>query len=629
VIDLLQAAAALAVVYASGYVTGALLVAPATDRTSLSLALVRLVSGLLLSSIGFLLSLVLSLPWATGPIGLITLAAVIHRRAALALPRPALTFTPDGALAALAAALVVAPVFMASLRMAPGDSPPVFFNVDVPYFLEKVHALVRTDTYPPESLGVAGGRPAYHLGVHGVAALISRASGLAPHQATFLLVLPLLACASVAAAVLLWRALAPAFPAWLALPLVLTAVPSLWYPFWLIVGPALAAAVRAGSLEPLAPLFGNFEPWGVVSMTGQNLGAQFLVVAALGAIAAVPARGWRLPVFLVGTAVLFKAPTGVALAAGFALLQAVRATQMRSLRPLVPLAAAAAVFAATYGAFWILPGNPIEYRTELFPLFHLRNLQEQGRLTAFGADLAWLLLPALVLLPAAVGHGASRTLPLLFCAAAPLVVANSLRAIDLRPGRGIDYDWLQVMMPMPLLVRAFVIAIAAQAWMHVGGAARAVFVAAVLLAVVPSLVQAARYAGVLVANPAQGHEFVDNRAIAEALRAIPVEKTLVVTNDLRYPAEGYARDHRQLQIPALFGHQAFAVNYTYEEYSFSRERLALQNLLRAETWTAAIEDAALRYGWTHLLIRKDYAHPQRIPIVRIFDNDQYSVFRFQ
>ena len=628
-IDLLQAAAALAVVYASGYVTGALLVAPATATTSLSLAIVRLVSGLLLSSIGFLLSLVLSLPWATGPLVLFALAAVVYRRAALALPRPALTVTLDGAIAALTAAIVIAPIFVASLRMAPGDSPPVFFNVDVPYFLEKVHALVRTDVYPPESLGVAGGRPAYHLGVHGVAALISRASGIAPHQAAFVLVLPLLACGSVAAAVLLWRALAAALPAWLALPLVLTAIPSLWYPFWLIVQPAIAAAVRTASVEPLAPLFGNFEPWGVVSMTGQNLGAQFLVLAALGAIAAVPARGWRLPVFLVGTAVLFKAPTGVALATAFALLQVVRAAQMRSLRPLVPLAAAAAVFAATYSAFWILPGNPIEYRTELFPLFHIRNLQEQGRLAAFGLDLAWLLLPALVLLPAAVGHGASRTLPLLFCAAAPLVVANSLRAIDLRPGRGIDYDWLQVMMPMPLLVRAFVLAVAAQAWMHAGGAVRAVFVAAVLLAVAPSVMQAARYAGVLVANPAQGHEFVDNRAIAEALRAIPVEKTLIVTNDLRYPAEGYSRDHRQLQIPALFGHQAFAVNYAYEEYTFSRERLALQKLLRAEAWTGVIEDAARRYGWTHLLIRKDYAHPQRIPIARIFDNDLYSVFRFQ
>lgn len=627
-IDLLQAAAALAVVYASGYVTGSLLVAPATDRTSLSLAVVRLVSGLLLSSIGFLLSLVLSLPWATGPIGLLLLAAVVHRRAAFAPPVPPLTFTLDGALAALAAAVIVAPVFMASLRMAPGDFPPVFFNVDVPYFLEKVHALVRTDMYPPESLGVAGGRPAYHLGVHGIAALISRASGLAPHQATFLLVLPLLACGSVAAAVLLWRALAPALPAWLAMPLVLTAVPTLWYPFWLIVGPAIAGAVRAGSAGPLAPVWGNFEPWGVVSMTGQNLGSQFLVLAALGAIAAVPARGWRLPVFLVGTAVLFKAPTGVALATAFALAQVVRAAQVRGLRPLVPLAAAATVFATTYIAFWILPGTPVEYQTELFPLFHISNLQEQGRLAAFGADLAWLLLPALVLLPAAVGHGASRTLPLLFCAAAPLVVANSLRAIDLRPGRGIDYDWLQVMMPMPVLVRGFVLAVAAQAWVHAGAAVRTAFVAAVLLAVGPSVVQAARYAGVLVANPAEGHEFVDNRAIGEALRAIPVEKTLIVTNDLRYPAEGYARDHRQLQIPALFGHQAFAVNYAYEEYAFSRERLALQNLLRAETWTRAIEAAARRHGWTHLLIRKDYAHPQRIPIARIFDNDEYSVFRF-
>ena len=81
--------------------------------------------------------------------------------------------------------------------------------------------------------------------------------------------------------------------------------------------------------------------------------------------------------------------------------------------------------------------------------------------------------------------------------------------------------------------------------------------------------------------------------------------------------------------PALFGHQAFAVNYTYESYPFSRSRSGLQKLLQSEHWSGEIDEAARTYGWTHLLIRKDYVHPEVIPLERLFDSELYSVYRFR
>ena len=84
-----------------------------------------------------------------------------------------------------------------------------------------------------------------------------------------------------------------------------------------------------------------------------------------------------------------------------------------------------------------------------------------------------------------------------------------------------------------------------------------------------------------------------------------------------------------MQIPALFGHQAFAVNYVYESYSFSRSRYDLQKLLQSEHWTNEIDDAARTNGWTHLLIRKDYIHPAPIPLERLFDSELYAVYRFR
>ena len=121
---------------------------------------------------------------------------------------------------------------------------------------------------------------------------------------------------------------------------------------------------------------------------------------------------------------------------------------------------------------------------------------------------------------------------------------------------------------------------------------------------------------------------MDNRSLGGALKVVPTKNTFIVTNDLRYPAEGFSRQNRQMQIPALFGHQAFAVNYAYEQYAFSQERQDLQTLLSTEGWSDAIIQAARQHRWTHLIIRKDHVHPDPIPLELLFENESYSIFRF-
>jgi len=621
-------ALALVLVFAGGYAAGALLIDPRHDRASLSLALVRLMAGLLLLSLTFLLSLLLRLPWWAGPTAVVAAALAAHRGHGLAPPRVALHASADGIATGVIAVAALAPVVVASLRMAPGDFPPVFFNVDTAYFLEKVHALVGTAVYPPESLGVLGGRRAYHLGIHGLAALVARGSGLPAHQALFGLVLPLLTVALLASAVWAARSLAPALPRWLSVSMLLLPVPTLWYRFSDAIGPALAESLSSRTLAPLGALTTSWEMWGAASNNAHNVAAHAVVLATLAGIAAAPTIGWRLPVFLVGSAVLVKAPTGVALAAGFTLAQAARAWSARSPRPLVPAAAAAAVFGLVYGAFWLVPALPVEFQTQVFPFYQLDRLMEREALGGVLIDGIWLLLPALVVVASGVRDPERRSLPLLVMAVTPLVVVNSLRSIDLRPGGGVDDDWLQVALPVPILLHAFVVSVAGQRWAGLGPRVRAAAVALLALSVVPPAAVAARYAGRLLATPELGHEYVDNRALGEALLAVPVDGTVIVTNDLRYPAEAFSRDDRQMQIPALLGHQAFAVNYVYEVYDFSSDRRALQALLQAPDWSPQIEAAARAHGWTHLLVHKDYPHPEPVPLERVFENETYAVYRF-
>lgn len=632
--DLVRSALAVGLVYVLGYVPGALLLAPAREADSLVLALLRLVAGLFLSTLAFLLSLAGGVPWYVGPGVVFAATIAVRRRAALLPPRPHLRADWNGTLAAVLSAVLLAPTVVVSLQMGRGPFPQVFFHVDTPYVLEKVHALTRANSYPPPSLGVAGGIAVNHYAIQGTAAMISRGSGLAPHHVLFLIVSPLLAVGILAAAIAIARAMSPRIPAWAAVPLLLIPVPTLWYPFWSDIFYALEETVAVGTLGPLDALTADVQMWAVVGTPATGLASTFLVLGSLAGIAVAATRGWGLAVLLIGGAIAFKVPTGIALAAGLAVFLSGTALATRSWRALVPGLAALAVFGVVYVALFLLPDNP-DNASALEPafLYHWWLLVAREGVPGFWRDAAWLALPAGVLIAAGwrsrAGVSYTESLPLLAFALTPLLVVNTLQLVDRGPeGLRPDANWIQVLIPLATIFHAFVLQLANGWWPFIGRYGRASFLTIVAVAIVPSVFVAGRYGRTLLVDPAQGHEFVDNRSLGAALSAIPPTGSLVVTNDLRYPADGFSRDDRQMQIPALFGHTAFAVNFAYEYYSFSEERRQAQNLVRALEWSANIDAAAQRYGWTHLLIRNDSPHPAVIPLPRVFHNGTYSVHRF-
>ena len=84
-IGVAHAIGALLVVYLFGYVAGSLLLGREAPG-GLALAVVRTVSGLLLTAVVYLASLALSAPWFIGPLGVLTAAVCLSRRAAFVLP---------------------------------------------------------------------------------------------------------------------------------------------------------------------------------------------------------------------------------------------------------------------------------------------------------------------------------------------------------------------------------------------------------------------------------------------------------------------------------------------------------------------------------------------------------------
>jgi hypothetical protein len=640
-VEMLDAIGGLVSVYLLGWVVGALLVETreaaagagrpddrAADPT-LPWMLLRLLAGLILSALAFLLSLVLALPWFVGPSVAVAAAIVGHRRAAFTVPIPRVRLTSSDVAALLVALVLQAPIVVSAFRMAPGPFPPVFFHVDTPYSLEKVHSLTKTSVYPPESLSNAGGRPPYHYGVHGLAAILSRTSGLPAHHSLFLFVLPLLAGGTIAAAFLLARALGPAVASLITVPLLLLRVPSPWYAFWDVVGPLLSKAWLEGSFEPLDTLTADYQVWGPASIVAHNVAAEFVTLASLAALATAPARGWRLAVFLIGTAIVMKVPTGVALLAGFVVMQGYRVLARRNPRALGPAIAVAAICAVCYLAFFAVSAQTPSFKVVPWLFFHLEQAQEHEQLGGLAADLLWVLAPVAL---ASWGKGSwssSRGVWLLSFAIAPLAVVNLSSSVDARPGgsgQPTD-DWVQALIPVPIVLHAFVIAVLSDRW-HALGRRRLAIVAFLSLTIVQPVLVTGRYLGVLLFEPEKGHEFADNQSIAEALATIPVRGSVIVTNDLRYPADGFSRDNRQMQVPAIFGHQAFAVNYAYERFHFSSARLELHAPLQRNEWNDTILAAARTHGWTHFLVHKNYTHADMIPLEQTFSNRDYAVYRF-
>jgi hypothetical protein len=84
-----------------------------------------------------------------------------------------------------------------------------------------------------------------------------------------------------------------------------------------------------------------------------------------------------------------------------------------------------------------------------------------------------------------------------------------------------------------------------------------------------------------------------------------------------------------MQIPGIFGHQAYAVNTKYELYPESELRVKQQERFQLKTWDASLSELSREAGWTHLLVHKAAPHPEKVPLKKIFENETYTVYSFQ
>jgi hypothetical protein len=161
------------------------------------------------------------------------------------------------------------------------------------------------------------------------------------------------------------------------------------------------------------------------------------------------------------------------------------------------------------------------------------------------------------------------------------------------------------------------------------------YVGALIVAMIPGLVSLVGHTYILLTEPAKGHEYVSNARIGEVLSKIPTQGTLIVTNDLRYPAENYKRKGRQFQFAGIFGHQNLMTNIAYvgvpkaERGDLRKLWKKLNTLFSGERWAAeVVKELKAKYPITHLVIHKNFPHPEDIPLEQVFENEDYIVYAF-
>jgi len=536
--------------------------------------------------------------------------------------------SPGAIFAVFASAVAFLFIFIAGIRMGTGSYPQVFFCVDTPFYLGQIHAILRYDTWPPLSLSFLGGMRGYHYGTQAVCATISALTGIAPHTVTFLIFMPVIQLAIISAVWLIMGSLkgnSTSANHWLGIPFILF---SNSFPMYQVLKPLYRLFWQSGHPSVLQAFYSSlavFHDPETLNSAYPMLSSHFGLLLALGCIYCLlnnSVKSYRLFLAtMVGISIIFKSPFFTALFLGFGAWTLYDIIKCRRLLFLKPLLISLAVSISLYliarpGVSWSWVFIPDQF----FLGSKQRIVDTLGTfwIYAFPAILMAVLLRGKKI---SLEH---IVLPAVFLT--PLFLFLQLFGLE-RAGQ-LTGNIYQVLFILPVILAVFSMSAITANWHNLNKLSRYAAILAVILITIPSLGHSLVHTGFFIVAPEKGHEYTDNHLLAEALIHIPVSGSIILTNDFRYPADNFKRDFKQMQFPALYGHQMYASNFSYERYDESDQRLALQYRFRKENWDPLLEEIAIQEGWTHLVIHRQSPHTQNIPLTLLFENSDYIVYKF-
>jgi len=604
-----------AIILTASYLAALPVFAPPDRRANMAETVAATAFGLV--CLGFLLLLMRWIGWpAFLSTAALFAAAVVTavRRTKEAVPRSEVGSRPR-LLAVLVAIAFLLPCAIGGWMMGTGAYPEVFFHSGTAFRLIHTYQFIEDRGMPPLSLSNLGIRMGYHYAAPAAASAVSLSTGLAAAP-SFMLTLATGTVGIVGACALLAEAIGGRLRYEIRFAVILAAAPlTAWS-----AGRALKDWVSDPQLfynhfPDISVYFGIFLF--VLTIYGcLELGDRRRMLLAL--LATIVIAGVKSSYYPVSGLLLFSAT----------LVQIYRTREVRwMLVPGIAFVCGLAIMQTT--------GHAITGSLTIEPFYLFSNFPKKS--LKYLLDVVLFLLPVVAYLWASGGWRklsaeARQRLLILGLALAGLFVFLNLfgRHMTYPDGDyGPDTNILVPLRVLPKLLAVATVLVLAVLWDQTRSKLNAIVLVYLVLLFLLPLSHKVTQALIYIVRPELGHEYVDNRQIAEALAKIPVEGSVIATNDLRYPANDFRRDQRQMQIPAIFGHQAFAANTSFEPYPEAAERVALQMKLQAPLWDPRILLAARKAGWTHILIHKLAPYPQDIPLRMIFENERYAVYAIE
>jgi hypothetical protein len=501
-----------------------------------------------------------------------------------------------------------------------GSAPMLMLSEDYAGDLALLQSLLSSPEMPPKLTAVAGYNMGYHYGILEAAAHIVRRSGVAPHVALIFIILPTFWSAAAASAWLIARRWAHGSYDLLliAAPLGLTLFLShdVMGPDWRVMKVVLGWI--GGHPLGLKPFVGIALPHATV-VSGICLTWIALMLLFFWSS---PAARW-LAAFAVGLLAVFDVffflSTGLMFGAWSLWQMRQPGERYQIVYPAAALALGMLLLHQIGGA-----GAGAHIAWELFGNDYTNR---------FAAGLARDSVPMALIIVLATARPGARDYRYLAAGLGGLIATyfaiTCFTALYYGGAHESNLNWFRWLFIVPaLLAIGTAGAVRLVLRQNVRWASAALAIMLIWALALPLLRYPVVALQALAAPTTRGFDTVDLTTLAQALSAVPVQGSLVVANDLRYPISG-ASDNAPM-ISALYGHQCY-ICVTWPSESWSDEmaaRLDQVKLLRLDPWPAEAADMARRHGWTHFLLRKDSPHAASVPLTVVYENKDYAVYRF-
>ena len=554
---------------------------------------------------------------------------------------------------------------IASMKMGAGDFPPVFFGQDTIERLLQARELMNIVEFPPERLVTKGmAIPVYHMGTSASIAALSTMTGLAVHKAMFWIVSPLLVLGSFSGLLLLVRSVLTA-PSHRFLAMLLFIPEHQW-------GQTLNGVLFKEDLSFgwgnwfIEKLFGSFtnitydpnyfDPDPARLDVSHFAGIFCLILAAMLLVKRGHIAVFILaPIIVILTAfVKMNVAFVVVGLVGIRLLASWKDFELKRFAVIVVM-----LGAVSLGCILLLGyGSSLSHVREFQVGFDLFSSHITQSLNHFGpASISYyfihtelfyvLALSGLFLLVAfrEIRRDKNGILLVLGSLIIITVCLVSVSFIHLQEVWG--HFFIPVWIAIPLSCLALLTKLNGAAW-------RKTVVAVAILPVISIAVvhqwRAMEDTMMVAFSPEGVAKYNDNRLLAEAMWVIPLEGTVVVTEELKYRPSGGTPTSAKSQranalFSSLFGHQMFS-SWDRVFYHTEKQRESIQRAVRLQEYHLDLnfnkeeiafsnktKRVAKENGWTHFLLKlePDIERARKsddVPLEMLFANSEWAVYKF-